>query len=68
MKPGDLVRLQFALHANEYMAEKQRSDLHKLGVVLESYENAVKVMLPGDETFSIRVFLKQELEILNLNN
>lgn len=66
MKPGDLVRLQFALLASEYMTEKQRSELGKLGIVLESYENAVKVMLPVDG--NIRVFLKHELEILNLNN
>lgn len=63
MNPGDLVKTNFSLYAKEYMTERTKLDSDKIGIVLESHENAAKVMFPGSG--SIRVFLKHELEIIN---
>lgn len=66
MNPGDLVKTKFSLYSKEYMTEPMYKEFgsDKIGIVIESHENAAKVMFP--RSGSVRVFLKHELEIINL--
>jgi len=64
MKVGDLVKIKFMTGASARRAMMSNEPIGMPGVVIETAENACKVMFPHLKG-NIRSFLKSSLEVIS---